>query len=379
MINYRKSSIRTYAAPRETPEPKNGFNYRTYEVLVNVADMPLDIPTSPNPRDPKVTGKIYRQIIDSLESNDGLFHKKNKGITIVATHTRYSNNQLILEFATDMDNLHSSDGILDGGHTYQIIKEMKHKWTSHAACNNQYVKLTIIVGLSYDLIPDIASALNNSTSLSVSTKENHKGSYDWIKDSLANQSYADDISYYENQNGTIQVESLIQIMTLLNIIEYPLINTAKHPIIGYSGKAACVNAYSKNILTYKKFNKILPQILELHDLIQQTIGSSIHGSSNLCQMLNSPETTRFAKIPIAKKLESSALMPILSAFRSRIVEKNEQFQWKQSFEKTKEILMEKQGELRDDMLNVYREVSDLNRLGKSPLLWSSASKTLKSA
>src|SRR5206468_13112597 len=99
----------------------NNKKIRIVHALVNVNDLPHDIPLDPDPRAPKMTGAVPKKIVKSLESNDGIFHLKNRGITISAKEYDYDNQRNVLTLIIPEEE--EQFGILDGAHTYECIKQ----------------------------------------------------------------------------------------------------------------------------------------------------------------------------------------------------------------------------------------------------------------
>ena len=79
--------------------------------------MPLD----PNARIPNLRRRIYKEIEKSLlnkgdETTPGTFHLKHKGITLIAESVVKSGDGP--EYTVNLGKHH---GIVDGGHTYELI------------------------------------------------------------------------------------------------------------------------------------------------------------------------------------------------------------------------------------------------------------------
>jgi len=385
--------VKVYSAPREIKDPANSISglttLKTYEVIINVNDMPAGLPTDPNPRDAKPKGKTYVEIINSLNSDDGLFHKKNKGMTLVAGKTDYdARNQIFkLSFRKGKDPK-SSDGILDGGHTYNIITNHREDGLS-----NQYVKATIMVGVPSDLIPELSAGLNNSTALNDSSKLNHKNKFDWIKESLKDQDYAEDVVYFQNDEGSILVDDIIAYMTALNIDLYP-VSGGTQPIIAYNSKGGCLAKFRENEDSYKKFEKILPDILALFDHISIELREAYNANGGNAGSLSVYNST---KIPTRGKrrshklafiadetyhrLEKGVNLAVLSSFRTQIRTKKvkgvDYFVWKDGIENVYKILEDNALDIMEDIINTYNDVRNITQLSKSQTLWRSLLKTLR--
>ena len=93
-----------------------------YVFYVKVDDVAEGIPMATNPRDQKLTSGVATAIKESLLSNDGYFHLKNRGIVLSAESVHYNNKEKI---ATIIFSDELSHGNIDGGHTYKIVCEHK--------------------------------------------------------------------------------------------------------------------------------------------------------------------------------------------------------------------------------------------------------------
>jgi len=383
-----------YSAPREIKDPASNLedyaDLKTYEVIIKASNLPDGLPLDPNPRDPKPKGKTYVEIIDSLKSNDGLFHKKNKGITMVVGGTEYkSDNKVLKLHFRKGDDPKSSDGILDGGHTYSIIRG--HATEDHT---NQYVKATIMSGVPPELIPDLSAGLNNSTALNDASKMHHSNKFDWIKDSISGQSYENEIVYFQNDVGTVLVEDLVAIMTAMNVELYPIKGKA-HPIIAYSSKSACLKKFNDHEDSYLKFKTILPDVLRLHDQMSFTLrevyNNETNGKAGALGIFNSTKVPKrglrrmhkfhFIGAENKHRLEKAVAMPLMAALRTQLDVKKvggvEQYVWIDGYEAVLELLEENAMELFDDILNAYSDIKNINQLGKSNTLWNALLKTMR--
>ena len=108
---------------RKFEDPLGNGSSRKYIFYVRTCDVPDGIPMATNPRDQKLTSSVAKAISDSLLSNDGLFHLKNRGIILSAKRVRYDNRLQEVTIEFDDESCH---GNIDGGHTYKILLEKQH-------------------------------------------------------------------------------------------------------------------------------------------------------------------------------------------------------------------------------------------------------------
>ena len=124
--------------------------------LVRCSDLPPGLSKEANARDFEgrdLNKRVYRDVRDTLTGSIGVpgtFDLLNKGITIVADSVRRLNDG---EYEVVIDD---GQGIVDGGHTYDIICDTREKTQIP---DNQFVEVRIITGIPKSWIVEIAMGL----------------------------------------------------------------------------------------------------------------------------------------------------------------------------------------------------------------------------
>lgn len=80
---------------RKLEDPFENGAAKKYVFYVKVDDVAEGIPMATNPRDQKLTSGVATAIKESLLSNDGYFHLKNRGIVLSAESVHYNNRKLV--------------------------------------------------------------------------------------------------------------------------------------------------------------------------------------------------------------------------------------------------------------------------------------------
>lgn len=376
---------------RRFPDPLNKtdekLNIEHFLLLCEAKNLPLDIPTDPNPRAQRDIDKgIYKDVANSLIDPDDLsFHLKNKGITILADSVTYDETKKIFEVKFRPNQ----DGIVDGAHTYKVIKEKL------AECpDRQFAKIEILTNVPDYLVDAIAEGLNTSVQVQQMSLSNHKKKFDWIKEEIRNESYFDKIAWVENQDGEFTVRHIISFLTLFNVELFP--TDSSHPIIAYTSKEECLSRYLDNIESYKKLRPLLKEILALYDYIQLE-GAEIY-NKNLKAKGESGRGRKhafyqgkkrgkyhfiFSNREAQHRLFDGALYPMFGAFRFLVKEnpKDATFMWKlKRFEEVKKVF----DKTVVDMIKSTKYVSDKygrnpNAIGKDGQHWDNLFKTVKIA
>jgi len=242
-------NIRSLKSPHD-PKVKTQYAY------VALADVPVDLPLSPDPRVPK-PNDVIRRVKTSLESNDGVFHILNRGITISARTADYENSKG--ELTLDIPDGDEAYGILDGGHTYHVVRELAG---APPKADEQYVKLEILTGVE-TILPSIASARNFSKQVKDVTLANYSHKLDWLKDALGPT--AAKVRWRENDDEPFDAMEYIQVINAFDVRKY---GDQNHPLESYKNAAKCLDAITDDTLTY--LAPKVSEIVQLYDTIRFT-------------------------------------------------------------------------------------------------------------
>jgi hypothetical protein len=344
---------------RSIPDP-NHDKIRIVHALVNVNDLPHDIPLDPDPRAPKITGAVPKKIVQSLESNDGIFHLKNRGITISAKECGYDNKHKILELF--IPEAEEQFGVLDGAHTYECIKQTVTKLrekrngdsdsetasgdsADHRVLPVQFVHLEILVRIESNLA-DIAEARNFSVALKPWTLANYRDKFDWLLESLGNER-SKHIRVSENDPQPIGILDVIQVVSAVNPTLFP---EEKPAIEAYKNTGKMLQAFvdESDKYQYRKLAPVCSDIMRLYDYVR------LHFS----QKYNAPDETgkrgRYGKTKESKEakerrgsklkatyyflngtqpvrgsepIDKGFSIPLISGFRLLLEERNGAFVW----------------------------------------------------
>lgn len=336
MRKFKVHGVRTITSP-------SNKDITTYYTWVNFNDLPEDIPLDVNPREPKMNTAVAKKLLSAVASTDDLsFDINNRGIVITAKEFKLdtSSNTVTLNLGDDRTRY----GILDGGHTYTAIMEKRHELPSNI---DKYVKLEIIIGDSLD-VSGLADARNRSAQVSDVALFELDDKFDFIKDAISEQPYANDIAIKDFENKAIPIEELLKLMFAFNIKRFPDGNTA--PVSAYSGKAAVFRDFKKEIDNenssnelniYKELAPFLPKLVDLYEVIQKDLHSvyrtwkqregakkvnfgnirGVERTSSAC--------TAFKQESLEYSISIGFILPIFGAFRALLVrdKKTDILQW----------------------------------------------------
>lgn len=250
---------------RKLEDPFENGAAKKYVFYVKVDDVAEGIPMATNPRDQKLTSGVATAIKESLLSNDGYFHLKNRGIVLSAESVHYNNKEKI---ATIIFSDELSHGNIDGGHTYKIVCEHKGENLE------QYVQFEVMTGVE-DIIENLAEARNTSVQVDAKSMAELAEKFDPIKEGLEGMPFFKRIAFKQNQisvddetgkkNKMIDAREIVAIISMFNISLYDALH---HPTQAYSSKAKMLDMYLKNPEEYREYVNIMPDIFDLYDAVE---------------------------------------------------------------------------------------------------------------
>ncbi|MFR0558434.1 abortive phage infection protein [Pseudoscardovia radai] len=325
----------------------------THTAYVNMKDLPDTFPTDVNPRTVNMHTATAKKLLEAVSGPDPYFDIHNRGIVLIAKEAHYSSASML---HLDLGNDTSRYGVLDGGHTYEAIKERR----GDLGDRDKFVKLEIIVGDDLD-VAALSDARNTSVSVSDIALYNLENRFNFLKDVLKELPYGDDIAYRDNEDKRIPIADILRLMYVFNIDKFPDDSTV--PTASYSGKAQVFKDYreqweknhdkndsddsdagqQKNI--YYRLRGMIPELVNLYEKIElelptkykEYLGNSGSGaafgklrgvtSSNAKdakgKRSNSDRfATEFTVTPMDYEIASGYIMPIFGAFRA-LLESNE--------------------------------------------------------
>ena len=240
-----------------------------YVALCDVTDIPDNIPMKTNPRKQKLTTAVAKKIRASLLDQSALdFYLLNRGLLISAESAAYNNysGELTITFADD--EVH---GDVDGGHTYEIIKQCRDQIEPGA----QFVKIEILCGVE-SIFTQLAAARNTSVQVKDQSIAELENKFEIIKLGIGDEPFYRSVYFQENDEGTIDVQEILAILNMFNPDRYPATNMDSFPKVSYTGRKSCVDYYLKQYdefgesseNPYMKMLPIMADIFKLYDQLE---------------------------------------------------------------------------------------------------------------
>lgn len=366
----------------ETPFHKQG--YRDYFAVVEINDLPdLDGWRKINVRDPKMTGSVPAAIRQGAQEQPELFAFMNRGVVISVDAVQFDNKSGKLTLIMRDVNLH---GLLDGGHTYNILREERE-----ALEFPQYVRLEILEGFKPEEIPLLVEARNTSNQVRDQSLMNLSGEFEKLRKAVAKAPYADLIAYKEYETHPdgepkpIDVRDLIAILTAFDRDNF---DDKTHPINAYRSKAACLDHFKNHKKSYEKIYPVAVDIFELYDLIQLHLPDLYNkvrsGKFGALTGVTTYKGKRKADLYFIGKeskygVPSGFTYPILGGFRALLEEKGGRYIWGKDLD-PRELLLDGLGQtLADTIGNFALDARNPSKTGKSPLVWQACYQAVRVA
>lgn len=331
-LQFHVHSLRTLSSPYSRLKGDVEQYETLYYLLVNMKDIPSGIPLDVNPREPKMSTNVAKNLKRAVVEPETDFYINNRGIVISAKSLVFDTLRSMVSIDIgdqDDENDRSQYGILDGGHTYTAIISERDKIPENF---EKYVRIEVITNVQN--ITRLSDARNTSVQVSDIALFNLDEKFDSIKLAVQNQPYADRVAYKDNEDKDINVAEFLRLIYALDIDKYP--NDSAAPVQSYSGKAQVFKnfktAYDSPL--YKSLIKQLPTLVNLYDTIELELAEkyreykeqmgikpkfgNVRGVEVVGKDSNTDSTvsTFYLRRPIQYKVSSGYIYPIFGAFRS---------------------------------------------------------------
>lgn len=371
---------------RRLDDPFENGKSKKYIFYVKVCDVPEGIPMATNPREQKLTSAVAKAIDESLCSNDGYFHLKNRGIVISAGKVIFDNKteMVTLEFDDTMTH-----GNIDGGHTYKIVCEHKGDGL------DQYVQFEVMTGVE-DIIEDLARARNTSVQVDEKSMAELAKKFDPIKEGLEGMPFFKRIAFKQNQieydeNGKKKLKMIDakDIVAIIGMFDISKFGSNEQPTAAYSSKNTMLQIYLQEPEHYRKFVNIAPDIFDLFDTVEMEFADAYnetggrYGRKKYSGYKDGKVVgmSKFGQNDIYYKIPDGMLYPVVAAFRNLVVNNDDtgKYEWYNGEEPVAVWERCKQ-EIVDKVMKFAASIGDNpNAVGKDSTSWDLAYMTVMTA
>ncbi|RIK32456.1 MAG: hypothetical protein DCC56_01205 [Anaerolineae bacterium] len=363
----------------DTPFQRQG--YRDYFAVVDTSHLPnLSDWRKINVRDPKLTGAVPEAIRESFRGKPDMFVFLNRGIVIAVDKVEFDNRSSTVTMTLADPRRH---GLLDGGHTYNIMMQEIENITEP-----QYVRLEFLEGFDQDNIIEIVDARNTSNQVKDQSLMNLAGEFDKLKAALKGTPYTDQIAFkeYEFDNeGSPKPIDVREVVAILTAFDKENFDDSVHPINSYRSKTACLKHFENHKTAYQKIYPLAKEILALFDHIRDQLPDLYNKVRGQTGNVSGGKFGKLTGVAVYDGKRSQRLhfigknskygvpdgftYPVLGAFRALLEEKNGQYVWGKGLNPV-ELLKGTLGlKLADTIGNFALEAQNPSKTGKSPLVW----------
>ncbi len=254
-------------------------NLEIYTLKVRCNDIDRDIPfKAVNPREPNLKSPLSKDIQASLlkyDDNETPFDLINKGMFVIAESlTKLSPKDGHEEWLMEIDDSeHARQGVLDGMHTYTVIKN------SDDIDDDQYVNMTVTVGCPENMIDRISEGLNRAREVQKISLLDNKKAFKWIETLLEPEHYSNLIEYHENDSTNYDSGkkpiSIKHILAIMNIFNPHFWDKESHPIVSFNRVGKVIDLYEDEWMKgqtvennrFIQMKPILSDLLYFSDLV----------------------------------------------------------------------------------------------------------------
>lgn len=356
----------------ETPFEKK---YKDYFAIAEIKNLPdLKGWRKINVRDAKLSGSVPKAIRESVLDKTDLFVFMNRGLVISVEKIEFDNKNSSVTISLSDASLH---GLLDGGHTFDILMEERQNLEG-----KQYVKVEFLEGFAAADITDLVDARNTSNQVRDQSLMNLQGDFQKLKDSLKGTRYADLIAYKEYETdlaGNPKPIDVREVIAILTVFDRDNFNSRTHPINAYRSKAACLQHFKEHKASYDKLYPRAQDILELFDGILLALpdlynqqggkfgrltGVAVHEGKRKQHLYFSGKDTAYS-------VPEGFVYPMLGAFRALLEEKGGHYVWGKKMDPTKVLQSELGKQLAQTIGDYALEHRNPSKTGKSIPVWQS--------
>ncbi len=276
--------FRSLPFPRATNP--NGSRIKLATCFVRVEDLPEGFENwmKVNPRVPKfdtkkqLRGPVAKAMVDTLLNEPDKFVLKNQGIYILAKDVSYQKEEGGCGMVTLVFDDPYAHGLVNGGHSYLAIRQARAEREASEEAGepwDAYVRLHIMQGVDEEDITELTEGLNRSMQVDDPSLENLKGSFDKIKEHLAEKPGHEQIAYRQGDPGEVDIRQVLSYMALFDLERFP--DRKTHPNKLFGQQKAVLQRFLEDTAPENPNNKhvfdmILPklhEILVLSDKIQR--------------------------------------------------------------------------------------------------------------
>ena len=360
-------------------DPIKRKNMKKYIFNVLIDDVATGIPMATNPREQKINSNVATAIRESLESNDGLFYLKNRGIVLSAGNVRFDNkkNEVTIFFDDMYDH-----GNIDGGHTYKIVQEKIGEGL------DQWVQFEVMTGVE-GFIVSLAEARNTSVQVDAKSLAELNNKFEPIKEGIEGLPFYSRIAFKQNQiesdditGKNLKMIDARELVAIISMFDKEKFTGNVHPMQAYSSKEAMLKNYLQDSEYFRKFTNVMGEIFDIFDDVEKEFPEAFNSTggrygrkkySGYKEDRNGKQVhvskSKFGNEDLYYKVPDGIIYPIVASFRALLEldnEKNKYF-----FKKCpRGVWSSCRENVAKNVMNFSKSIGDNpNALGKDENIW----------
>lgn len=259
-----------------------------------------------------------------------------------------------------------------------------------------FIKVTVIIGLPHEVIPEVAGANNTSVQVKAQSLLELKGAFQPLKDALKGTLLENDVQWREGDEGKIKIEDVVAAMTCFRSDVYTIGDRKRTPHNAYAYKTGLIDEFRKDIAGYHALAPKLPEILEFQDYIRtqpKKVYNESGGRFGGLKFVDSiytdskgekrakplpPFVMPFTGEKVEHRLNIAAVFPILAAFRQLIKREGDEFVWIGGYANVKRIWESVAVDIMETTKDACQQAGYvLNALGKSRPHWENVQRIVQ--
>ncbi len=322
---------------------------KTYFAVVSVAQIPTNLPLTPNLRRANKKTEVFQQILNTLRTAPERFFERNNGIKLAASNIEIEQTKKGSGIWIDFGDSIATGGVLNGGHTLAAIESAR---IEGVPLDKARVKVEILCGLDDKEVSTTSVAVNTATPVDTRSKLNALGVFEPIKAYLDTQTESDypplRIAYYQNQEGIgryphCSVVHIYDLLTHIDRIRHDFTKPGKtsHPKGSTSQSALKSSSFQQRIFNLLP---LLTEVLAIEKNLLQLVhkhldNPSVRGLSNLAGVKPKGIVALMEGSYFGFTVPISFSLPVVAAYRVFIDPEPPCTSWLIPFDKFSDVLL----------------------------------------
>ena len=331
--------------------------------------------------------KPFKDMVETVETDPTMFHLKNRGIIYRCEKFEYDNAKRLLritipdnrpEQLEERDNGDPKFGIVDGGHTFEVILQTvarANELHEREGWSEPYVRVHFLAGDGVGELEQVVEALNTSSQVQQYTLDEYQNKFDELKEALKRGEFdVSLIAFRENEEKEWDIREIVQRMACFLKDRWK----TTQPASMYKSKGKALDLYTNEASReeFRKLYDVARDVVTLPEYVQSqfSLGDAVKGRKfgkmRAVKTLKKQAMRPGTEYATEHEMDLAASLPIAAAFRELLELKGDRYYWKVDYKRVFQVAAE---ELYKALLNKLRTTKGVNSLGADTEYWTQAS------